>query len=69
MRVDALQLELAPDGRPRRSTAQADFGQHAVHHLVAVVQGELLRPVQVAHVGARTPDGLRAGRPDRGREA
>ena len=28
----------------------AHFGQHAVHHLVAIVQGELLRPVQVAHV-------------------
>ena len=47
--IDPLKLQrlvapfLAMDGK-------ADLRQHAVHHLVAVVQSELLGPVQVADV-------------------
>ena len=48
MRVDPLELELGLV--PSRRRRPADLGQHAVHHLVAVVKRELLRPVQVAHV-------------------
>jgi hypothetical protein len=29
------------------------FRQHAVHHLVAIVQRELLGPVQVAEIGGK----------------
>src|SRR3712207_1468362 len=49
MTVHPLRLEL------RLSTVfpihrVTEFCEHAVHHLVAIVKGELLRPVQIAHV-------------------
>ena len=52
VRVDPLQfqLRLVPSVAVNRT---GDLGQHAVHHLVAVVQGELLGPLQVTQVGGK----------------
>ena len=52
MRIDSLQLQR------RRVLVLAvhrvpHLRQHAVHHLVAIVQRELLRPVQVAEIGRK----------------
>ena len=49
MRVDPLQLQVLLMA-VRAVRGEADFRQHAVHHLVAIVQRELLRPDQIAEV-------------------